>query len=173
MVGHTAQYPPPYWQHCNDNSVYSGLWNFPKVQKFCDHFWYSTCCIRPSKGAYLKDMLFLCEGNGVSVVSYPANEQVSSSIPSSIPWSIYLLWNLLVSYISIWVNIFHQLHLDGGKHFWDYLFSKILAWWNSIQQANITQKSRKPVSSTVEKGWQSIPTISAMQHVTFFCYGWA
>ena len=80
------------------------------------------------KGAYLKDTLFLCEGNGVNVVSCPAAEQVSSSIPSPCFYCV-TDWEA----ISIWVNIFHPLCLDGWKHFQDYIFSKILAQWNSIQ----------------------------------------
>ena len=101
MVDHAAQYLPLYGQHCHNNRVYSGFWNFPKVQKFCDHFWYSTCCMWPSKGAYLKDKLFLCEYSGVNVVSYPANEQVSSSIPG-----LYICYETYIGKLSLsgWIS---------------------------------------------------------------------
>ena len=76
-----------------------------------------------------------CEGNGVNVVSCPADERVSSSILSP-----YICCETDWKAIFIWVNTFRQLHLDGKKHFWDYIFSKIFARWNKTQ---ITQKSKK------------------------------
>ena len=131
MVGHTVQYWPPYWQHCHTQPYV--LWSL-ELSKSPKILWslliLLLLCVAQQR-AYLKDTLFSCEGNGVNVMSCPVNERVSSSIPSP-----YICCETYWEAISIWLNIFHQLLLDGGKHFRDHLFSKILVWWNSIPWIN-------------------------------------